>query len=272
MPVKIPIIFQDESIVIINKPAGIPSQPTVDPKRPDVFSLLKKEFPRGIFLHHRLDRDTSGIMLFSISKSCNSALTEMFRNHDFQKIYLSLNKFRDTNDKEKNIYKKSSLKNSNLDNKSFFGATNPHFEIESNLLDKSRFQNKEWIIENHLIGRRKDGKSIKMFRTESGGDYAKTHFKILKQWEDRFLLESKPVTGRTHQIRVHSLQSDLPIIGDSMYGGKDNQVPRIMLHAQSLSFPHPRTSEMMTFEAPIPQDFQTLIKKWDESFNSNHST
>jgi len=217
---KLEILFEDEFLLAINKPPGLPSQPTVDKKRADLFTLIKKQMKNEqIFLHHRLDRDTSGVILLSKNKRANAPLTEMFREHQFTKIYWALTK-------------------ANMD-----------------MPDK-------WEIQNHIVARRKDGHSVKMFRTESGGDFAHTLFRKLASKEDACLVEAQPLTGRTHQIRVHLLHSDASILGDSQYGGKDSRVPRLMLHAQSLQFPHPVLKTQMKIEAPTPADFQTLINKW----------
>lgn len=220
LPINLPIIYEDEFIILINKPAGLPSQPTVDKKRKDLFTELKLQLKsENIFLHHRLDKDTSGIILFSKSKKANAPLTEMFKTHGFKKIYYCLTK---------PVAKKDS----------------------------------EWIIENHLIARRKNGASVKMFRTESGGDYAKTEFKLLAHNSFANYVEAIPLTGRTHQIRVHMLHSGMSILGDSMYGGKDPQVPRLMLHAGALEFAHPVTGKTLILKAEKPADFQSLLKKW----------
>lgn len=216
----IPIIFEDEYIVLVNKPAGLPSQPTVDKNRKDLFSALKSQLKsENIFLHHRLDRDTSGVILFSKSKRANSPLTEMFKSHAFKKTYYCLAK-------------------------------------------ASEKSQKMWTIENHLVARRKNGSSVKMFRTESGGDFAKTEFKLIAQNSQASFVQASPLTGRTHQIRVHMLHSGMPILGDSLYGGKSPQVPRLMLHAGELAFLHPITSEKLFIQAELPQDFQSLLKKW----------
>ncbi len=229
------IIFEDEYLVAVDKPAGLPSQPTVDSKRPDLFTQLKKQLSsQEIFLHHRLDKDTTGVVLFSKRKSINGALTEMFRQHQFTKTYCAL------------------AKNNSAEDKSF----------------SEKIKN-GWSIENHIIARRKNGSSVKMFRTESGGDHALTDFKILAQSPEALWIQAQPQTGRTHQIRVHLLHSGHPILGDSLYGGKDSRVPRMMLHAQQLSFAHPASKKPILIQAPLPADFQTLLKKWNLTPQSN---
>jgi 23S rRNA pseudouridine955/2504/2580 synthase len=217
---KIDVLYEDGDLIAVHKPAGLPSQPTVDKKRPDLFTKLKSQLnTQSLYLHHRLDKDTSGVILFSKSKRANPILTEMFRQHQFEKVYWCL--------------------------------TKPHPDLK-----------KEWEISNHLIARRKLKSSVKMFRTESGGDFAHTLFKLIHQNENAALIEARPRTGRTHQIRVHLLHSQIPILGDSLYGGKDTRVPRLMLHAKTLEFTHPIKKNKLTIEALLPNDFQSLGKKW----------
>ena len=91
-----PILFEDENFIVAEKPPGLPSQPTVDKTRPDFFSLLKKQLQeeRGadfyLALHHRLDRDTSGLMIFAKTKKANEPLADLFKKHKIQKTYLCL--------------------------------------------------------------------------------------------------------------------------------------------------------------------------------------
>lgn len=229
------ILFEDQYLVAVDKPAGLPSQPIMNSNRPDLFSLLKKQLSSNeIFLHHRLDKDTTGVVLFSKRKSINGALTEMFRQHQFTKTYCALTKNNSAEDK-------------NFSDKIAHG----------------------WRIENHLVARRKNGSSVKMFRTESGGDHALTDFKILAQSPEALWIQAQPQTGRTHQIRVHLLHSGHPILGDSLYGGKDSRVPRMMLHAQQLSFAHPANKKPILIQAPLPADFQGLLKNWNLTPQSN---
>lgn len=233
---NIPILYQDDSIVLVNKPPGLPSQPTLDKNRPDLFTLLKKQFNGKLFLHHRLDRDTSGVILFAKDPRANQPLTEMFRQHKFTKIYLCLSKLR---------------------------ASDSHPPESS--ASSSPWRSGRWTIQNHLIARRKSGggqKSVKMFRTDSGGDFAETHFELLSHQNGSFWIKASPVTGRTHQIRVHCLHSGLPILGDTLYGGKDSSAPRLMLHASELEFPHPLSQSILRIQAPLPEDMSTLLKKW----------
>jgi len=90
--------------------------------------------------------------------------------------------------------------------------------------------------------------------------YAKTHYRTLKRGKDFSLLELKPFTGRTHQLRVHLAFLGHPILGDEKYG-KRNEFCRLALHARSLGFLHPRTNKFLRFDSPLPEEFKDFIAK-----------
>jgi len=90
-----------------------------------------------------------------------------------------------------------------------------------------------------------------------GGKDSRTRFRVLKEFEDRSLLEVRPLTGRTHQIRVHMDYIDHRIVGDSYYGGEPHE--RLMLHSRNLSVHHPETGEALTLTAPVPEEFEEFI-------------
>ncbi len=226
----IEILYEDEDIIAINKPAGLLSQGTPDPKRPHAISVLKEQLrPQegkdfNLFLHHRLDKDTSGVLLLGKSSRANSPLTEIFREHQIQKTYLAL-----------------SLRKEN----SFDVISHPTF-----------------IVENHLAPVRGNNKQLmRMVKVNKGGWKAETHFLLLDTFPGFFLIEAKPITGRTHQIRVHLAGEKLPIAGDNLYGGKSTLVPRLLLHAQKLKLNHPITKKELLIEAPLPKDFNSVLAK-----------
>lgn len=215
------ILFEDEDLIAIQKPAGLPSQGTLDPKRPHAVSVLKLVRPQStIFLHHRLDKDTSGVLLLSKSTRINAALTDIFRNHNIQKTYLAL------------------------------------------VLNKQKIPPTEFTIENHLAPvRGQEKKLMRMVEVKKGGWLANTSFRTLEIFSDYSLIEASPKTGRTHQIRVHLAGLKFPIAGDFLYGGKSSFVPRLMLHAQKLEFTHPLTKKSISIEAPLPNDFHSILGK-----------
>lgn len=234
------ILYEDKELILVNKPPQLLSQKSVDPKRLTVEDVLKNQRPDlQLFLHHRLDKETSGVFLFSKSKSVNGKLTEMFKNHDFQKTYWCLT-YPNTLEPSKKV--------SCLSLNSEAPLTESH----------------HWIIKNYMApAKHEGGKSSRkrMISVKSGGWPAETEFRTLKVFPKYFLIEAKPKTGRTHQIRQHLQESHRSIIGDDLYGGgRPTLTSRFLLHAYELEFPHPVTNEKLIVRAPLPKDFQKLIE------------
>jgi RluA family pseudouridine synthase len=218
------ILFEDEFLLAVHKPAGLPSQQTPDPKRAHVVSELQKQFPgQRFFLHHRLDKDTSGVLLLSKHPKANPGLTEIFRNHLAQKTYLCL-----------------CLKG-----------------VKSQSPPEGQWP---LTVINHLAPVRGQGqKLMRMVIVKKGGSRAETDLQCLEVFSEMDLFECKPKTGRTHQIRVHMASLYRPIAGDSLYGGKSTLVPRLMLHAKTLQFIHPVTQAPVVIEASLPSDFLGVL-------------
>ena len=225
---KADFVYEDEYIIVVNKPPGLPTQPTLDRKRANLYQLLEKWrqdelAPLGkikdayIGLHHRLDRDTSGVILFTKKKEANLGVSQIFKEHLAQKTYIAL-------------------------------VENPKKIAVPN----------QWKVDNFL---KKDPvKKGKMKSVRSGGDHALTEFTVLERWNGYLLIQAKPLTGRMHQIRVHLAEYGLPIVGDDFYG-TDKYPCRVLLHAAQLTFPHPISKIKISVQAPLPQDFTTWIEK-----------
>ncbi len=222
------IVYEDEWIIGVRKVAGLPTQPTLDEARANLFAILKNFFKERdggdpyVGLHHRLDRDTSGVMLFTKAKEANSEVGKLFQDHLAQKTYLAI-------------------------------VAKGKDEIPEN-----------WTVDNFLA--RDKAKNGKMRSVRSGGDRAVTHFRKLEETSRFALIEAKPQTGRMHQIRVHLSEAGCPIIGDPAYGGSMSytgidRIPRVMLHAASLTFPHPITKLETTFNASLPTDFLKCLQQ-----------
>ena len=225
------ILFEDEFIIVISKPAGLPTQPTLDEARDNLFGLLKKFLKDRagpgvtepyVGLHHRLDRDTSGVILFTKNKEANPGVAEIFAGRLAQKTYQAL-------------------------------TLKP--------LGWKKQVGEVWRVENYLkkekAGR---GKQSWMVPTRSGGDFAATEFRVLEFLSRGIWVEAKPETGRMHQIRVHLADEALPIFGDELYGRtvrwpEGVEANRVMLHAVSLTFPHPITKKEMSISCPPSEDF-----------------
>jgi len=228
------VLFEDQYIVCVNKPAMVLSQPSFDKNRKPIKDLFEEQRPDlkdKLFLHHRLDFETSGVFLMSKSKAANAPLTEMFKNHSFKKIYVCLTRP---------------------------NPLNPGKKVECQIIQTDQT---EWIIKNHMAPAKDMMKHKKrMISVKSGGWKAETHFKILKTTGLFHYIQATPKTGRTHQIRQHLQESYRSILGDNIYGGKSSDVPRLMLHAFQLIFPHPITGQEICAEAALPSDFVTLLK------------
>src|ERR1700682_4878375 len=215
---KLEIIFEDDDLQLLNKPAGIVMHPGAGhPQHTLVNALLAhcrnlsgiggKERP-GIV--HRLDKETSGCVVVAKNDATHRDLSSQFAARTMTKIYLAL-----------------------------VAGT---LRKPSGVIDEA--------IARHPVHRQR------MSIARRQGRAAKTEYRVLRAGDGLSLLECTLHSGRTHQIRVHLHHLGHPVLGDKSYGGKRAVTfPRQMLHALKLAFCHPRTNEVMTFEAPIPPDF-----------------
>ena len=227
------VLFEDEWLIVVDKPAGLPTQPTLDARRASVHATLagflhaRDGGTPYLGLQHRLDRDTSGVLLFTRDARANRGVTELFAGKAVRKTYLAL---------------------------AVAGAGTPD----------------AWEVANHLgvVGR--EGKASRFGAVRSGGDPARTSFRVVERLSGAVLVEASPQTGRTHQIRVHLAGGGHPILGDPFYGGPTRVpagrkggmigVPRVMLHAAGLEFVHPMTQAAVRITCPWPQDFETCLR------------
>jgi 23S rRNA-/tRNA-specific pseudouridylate synthase len=114
-----------------------------------------------------------------------------------------------------------------------------------------------WTVKNFLGSEKKTrGKGLRYRSVQSGGDPAQTEFRLIKALSRGIWVEAKPLTGRTHQIRVHLAEAGWPILGDALYGrGPTEFAPRLMLHASLLTFEHPVSKIEKSVQCPVPEDF-----------------
>lgn len=208
------ILWEDRWLLIARKPKGMPSLQTLDPKRDYFLAAVKRLLiARGekdpyLVLHHRLDVETSGVMLFCKKKSLNKKVGELFSQRKIQKTYQALCHYKHDHD----------------------------------------FKNKSWEVKNYL--KKSDGRPLRMSVVEKSGDFAHTHFRLIEKHENTVLIEAKPHTGRTHQIRVHLAHQSLPIVNDSLYGSAvDSSL--LKLHAVCLEFNHPESNELIKVQDNI---------------------
>jgi 23S rRNA pseudouridine1911/1915/1917 synthase len=247
IPENIPleILFEDEDIIVMNKPAGMVVHPAYGNYTGTLVNALawhmqnnspdRKE-DRLPFLVHRIDKDTSGVMIAAKNELAQAQLARQFFEHTTERRYVAL----------------------------VWGD----LPAEKGTITGS-------------IGRSvKDRKVFTVFKEENQGRHAVTHYQVLERFHYVNLVECQLETGRTHQIRVHFQHIRHPLFGDQTYGGKvivkgtifskyrqfvENCfkiLPRQALHARSLGFTHPSTREEMKFETPLPEDMQTVIDRW----------
>ena len=216
------ILYEDDFLIIVDKPAFFLTEPTIAGKRDNmhdaVIAWLWKKNPSlknkpyaGIM--HRLDRTTSGVLLFTKQRSVNARIHELFESGGVQKIYHAL-------------------------------AAKPFAPPETSFSVESRIGK---LGGSGMWGEVRDGR----------GRFARTDFTMLgectKDGKKLLKIEAKPLTGRTHQIRIHLASCGMPIFGDERYGGE--RAERVFLHAYSLSFPHPVSGDMLTVCAKLPEGF-----------------
>jgi 23S rRNA pseudouridine1911/1915/1917 synthase len=234
------ILFEDEDLIVIDKPPGLPAQPTVDEARDNLFAAVKQFLSRrdGILkpyvgVHQRLDRDTSGVVLFTKSQRVNAATAQIFSKHKGVKIYQAL-----------------TIRRSNAG-------------LPATL-------KKEWRIKNYLgkiSSKSKRAKYGAVNAVDSDGVLAETLFRVIAEYRRGIWIEAIPRTGRTHQIRVHLSEYGLPIIGDDLYGADNSRRAlnglslRLMLHAAELIFPHPITGREVSVKSQLPNDFQQCLNR-----------
>jgi 23S rRNA pseudouridine1911/1915/1917 synthase len=217
-PADIPldIIYQDEDLAVINKPPGLVVHPGAGNKANTLVNSLIHHFknlsridPQRPGIVHRLDKDTSGLIVIAKSDKAHLDLISQFAEHTIKRRYVALVK--------------------------------GYMEFDENIV--------ELPISRHMKDRKKMAINFNQY-----AKYAKTHYRTLIRTEKASLLELTPFTGRTHQLRVHLAHLGHPILGDPKYG-KDNQFPRLALHARGIGFRHPSFNRYMEFSTPLPEKF-----------------
>ena len=236
---KVPILFEDETLLVIDKPAGLSMHPGAGNKNKTLVNAIsahlsawKHQSGRNIRpgVVHRLDKDTTGVVVVAKNPAAHAHLSEQFSKHTVARAYMTL-AFCTPRDRR--------ILNSTASGK-----------IDT------------------FLGR--DPKSrLKISVQKSGGKHAVTNWKLVEATPYGRLLEVRLETGRTHQIRVHMNSIGSPVIGDKTYGdfsglpsplkNAADKFGRQALHAFLLEFEHPETGVRLKFESKIPKDFLDLI-------------
>ena len=270
--IPLDILYEDQDMLVINKAQGMVVHPGAGNPNGTIVNALAFRYGQSFIeemadecdisrpgIVHRLDKDTSGVMVIALNARAHASLSEQFQSHDIEKVYHA---FCD------GIFQKH------------------EDDIECFLVrdrnDRKLFtaikEQKEYIIQGGLTG--KNAQAIMnevyndpkyraggMFGGRSEGKYSKSHYEVIRQLPQAALVKVRIFTGRTHQIRVHMKYIGHPVIGDVMYNNRLSRFPgaSLMLHSSILEIAHPTTGERMRFEAPLPQRFSDLEKKLRES-------
>ena len=218
--IPIDIIYEDEYLLVINKASGMVVHPAPGHYTSTLVNALLYKFDLegdsirpGIV--HRLDKDTSGLMLVAKTEKVHDMLATMIKNKEVKRCYLALVE----------------------------GLINH----ETGTIDAP--------IGRDIYDRQK------MAVTDVNSKEAITHFRVLKRYKDKTLLECILDTGRTHQIRVHMKYINHPVVNDPIYNNKKSDSFGQMLHSKSIEFIHPITKEKLSFEVDAPKEFLEKLEE-----------
>ena len=234
-PEKMPldILFEDKSLLVLNKPAGLVVHPAAGHEKHTLVNALLhhcKDSLSGIGgvarpgIVHRLDKETSGCLVVAKNDETHLALSSQFAGRSVGKIYNTIVCGQLARDSD---------------------------EIRA------------------AIARHPSHRKRMAVCADDSGRVAHTSYRVLEKLRAATFVEARIFTGRTHQIRVHFQFLGYPLVGDETYGARQNKkfteltgykAPRVMLHARELSFVHPRTRKQLSFEAPLPKDFREALK------------
>jgi 23S rRNA (cytosine1962-C5)-methyltransferase len=209
------VIFEDEHLLVVNKPAGMNTHAPSPFAGEGIYDWLRSREPHWarLAIIHRLDKETSGVMVFGKTTLANRSLTEQFTKRSVHKKYLLLTD--------------RTLKRDELVAKSKIARAGERY-VSGTVGE---------LAETHFKRVAADVR-----RLTSTSKLEPPHVGCYQ------FIEAEPFTGRTHQIRVHAAENGFPILGDTLYGG--SPFPRVCLHAAEITFQHPLTAEKLTFRAP----------------------
>lgn len=205
-----PILHQDERLLVLSKPTGLLSVPGIGPEKHDCLATrVQQTYPQARIVH-RLDRDTSGVIIMGLDADAHRELSRQFHDREVRKIYIAV----------------------------VAGCV----EGDSGVID---------------LPMRKDmdpANAPRQVIDHEQGRPAVTHWRVLEREPQQTRLELKPVTGRSHQLRLHLQQIGHPILGDDLYAPPEvlARADRLLLHAYELCIVHPSTAAPMTFTVPCP--------------------
>lgn len=211
------VLFEDEHVLVLNKPAGLPVHAGTGVKQ-GLIEALRAMYPElpGLELVHRLDKGTSGCLLLAKTGKARRALMTDFRDKAVHKIYHAI----------------------------VAGAWPAQTTTVAASLQRQAERGGERRVE-----------------VDAEGKEARTDFRILQKLKGATLVEAKPLTGRTHQIRVHAALAGCPLLGDDKYNGKTarKDIRRLCLHAAEVRFMHPDSGRTLVLKAPYDAAFTQIL-------------
>ena len=236
LPENIPlnIVYEDSDIIVINKPSGMVVHPANGNESGTLVNALLyhcKDSLSGINgvirpgIVHRIDKDTSGLLVVAKNDEAHVFLSSLLKDHGIKRVY--------------------------------------HAILTGHLKESKGTVNAP--IARHPVDRKK-------MAVVKGGKEAVTHYEIITEYPSFTYAKMELETGRTHQIRVHMSHIGHPLVGDTVYGGGKTPFEKAnaslisgqALHAKVLSFPHPKTKEIMTFECELPSEFAKLLERLEK--------
>lgn len=219
-PQGLAILYEDQDIIVINKNSGLLTVKANYEKEKTAHHILTNYIRRGstrstarLFVVHRLDRETSGVLVFAKTYKVKENLRQQWGS-----------------------------------------VTKKYLAVVHGVLTKKSGAITSYLVEN-------DDYEVSSVKDPTKGHLAKTKFRVLKESKRFSLLEIELLTGKKNQIRVHLSENGHPIVNDDKYGNQSKIEGRLALHSRSLTFNHPYTGKRLTFEAKVPDYFNTFFDK-----------
>ena len=265
--IELDVLYEDSDMLVINKAQGMVVHPGAGNTHGTIVNALAYRYGQDFIdqmadecdisrpgIVHRLDKDTSGVMVIALNPRAHAALSEQFQNREIEKYYYA---FCDGIFQNHEDDIECMIARDRNDRKLFAPVREQReYIIQGGLSAKrtAEIENEVYNDPKYRIGGSLD--SVQ-------GKYSKSHYEVVRQLPQAALVKVRIFTGRTHQIRVHMKYIGHPVIGDVMYNSRLSRFPGepLMLHSAILEIAHPTTGEMMRFEAPLPERFKVLEEK-----------